>query len=155
MTDSSSPNSMITKEERTALERIAVTAKAPHSQRALCILAVDSGMSQKKAAEKSGLTPGQAKYWLKKFWSNSLEIFPEEVLKLNGKGSTAPAAEAAPKSLAEVPVIVEPASTTEKSSKKKKKKKGNKKKDKKKKGTNGQPGKSKKKKKKKNKKKKK
>jgi len=150
MTDSSSPNSMITKEERTALERIAVTAKAPHSQRALCILAVDSGMSQKKAAEKSGLTPGQAKYWLKKFWSNSLEIFPEEILLLNSKDSAAPAVEAAPKSLAEVPVADEPASTTGKGSKKKKKKKGNKKKAKKKQG-----GKGKKKKKKKNKKKKK
>ena len=148
MTDSPSSNSMITNEERTALERIAVTAKAPHSQRALCILAVDSGMSLKKAAEKSDLTPRQAKNWLKKFWSKSLDIFPEEVLNINGGGKSAPAAVAAPKSAAELAVVAGSTSVAGKSSKKKKKKKG-KKKDNKKKGSKGKRDKGKKKKKKK------
>ncbi len=124
MTVSPSPNSMITKEERTVLERIAVTAKAPHSQRALCILAVDSGMSQKKAAEKSGLTPGQAKYWLKKFWSKSLDIFPEQVRNMNGAGVAAPNTETAP-AAPNIDLVVEElaTSTKEKAKKKKKKKK--------------------------------
>ena len=152
MTDNPSTNSMITKDERTALERIAVTAKAPHSQRALCILAVDSGMSQKKAAEKSDLTPGQAKHWLKKFWSKSLDIFPEEVLKFNGSGKAAPIAVAGPKSAAELAVVTGSTSVTGKSSKKKKK--GGKK-NKKKKGSKGKRDKGKKKKKKKKSKKKK
>jgi len=151
MTDSPSSNSMITKDERSALERIAITAKAPHSQRALCILAVDGGMSPKKAAEKSGLTSGQAKYWLKKFWSKSLDIFPEKILKINGGGKSEPVTESAPKSVTELAVVEEPTSVTEKGSKKKKKKKG-KKKDKKKQDVKGKPDKGKKKKKKKKKK---
>lgn len=146
MTDSPSTNSMITKDERKTLERIAVTAKAPHSQRALCILAVDGGMSQKKAAEKSDLTPGQAKYWLKKFWSKSLDIFPEAVLDINGSGQASQAAEAAVKSATELAVDEEPTNVTKKGSKKKKKK--GKKKDKKKKGSKGKRDKGKKKKKK-------
>jgi hypothetical protein len=62
--------------EREALKMISV-GSAPHSQRAAALLAIDGGATQAQAAEQTGLTRGQVKYWLAKFRQVRLDIFPQ------------------------------------------------------------------------------
>ncbi len=68
----------LTSDERTACQQIA-TGKAPYSQRAQTILALADGASQAEAAQQSGLTENQVRYWLGRFRSKRLDIFPESV----------------------------------------------------------------------------
>ncbi|HID51964.1 MAG TPA: helix-turn-helix domain-containing protein [Anaerolineae bacterium] len=68
----------LTSDERTACQQIA-TGKAPYSQRAQAILALADGASQAEAAQQSGLTENQVRYWLGRFRSKRLDIFPESV----------------------------------------------------------------------------
>ena len=68
----------LTAEERTACQQIA-TGKAPYSQRAQAVLALADGASQAEAAQQSGLTENQVRYWLGRFRSKRLDIFPESV----------------------------------------------------------------------------
>ena len=72
-------NQLLTPEERAACGGIA-KAKAPYSQRAMALLALDEGATQMQAAGQAGLTKGQVRYWLGKFRQERLAIFPEELL---------------------------------------------------------------------------
>jgi hypothetical protein len=62
--------------ERVALKMISA-GSAPHNQRAAALLAIDGGATQAQAAEQTGLTRGQVKYWLAKFRQVRLDIFPQ------------------------------------------------------------------------------
>lgn len=75
---------LLKSQERATLQMIAVSAEPPYSQRALAILGIDGGLSQKDAADKTGLTPRQVRYWLEKFCDEDLAIFPESVLPSQG-----------------------------------------------------------------------
>jgi hypothetical protein len=55
-----------------------------NGQRALALLAIDEGATQKEAGMRSGLTPGQVKYWLGRFRQLRLQIFPDQVLENAG-----------------------------------------------------------------------
>ena len=57
---------LLTPKEREALRMISA-GKDTHSQRATALLAIDGGATQAQAAEQTGLTRGQVKYWLAKF----------------------------------------------------------------------------------------
>lgn len=67
---------ILTTTEREALKMISA-GKDTHSQRAAALLAIDSGATQAQAAEQTGLTRGQVKYWLAKFRQVRLDIFPQ------------------------------------------------------------------------------
>jgi hypothetical protein len=60
----------------------------PHSQRALALLALDGGVTQAEAGERSGLTSGSVRYWRNRFRKRRLRIFPETLLGDVGKGSS-------------------------------------------------------------------
>jgi hypothetical protein len=70
-------------QEKLILEQIAAGGP-PHSQRAQSLLAIDAGLTQKIAALHSGQTVGQVSYWLSKFRTDRLSIFPEELLRQTG-----------------------------------------------------------------------
>lgn len=69
---------LITTQERDTLEQIA-KGEAPHSQRAMALLAINTGKTQEQAAEKTGLSAGQVKYWTAKFRKQRLGIFPNDL----------------------------------------------------------------------------
>jgi hypothetical protein len=70
---------LLTPEEREACGRVAAGC-APHSQRALALMALDQGVTQAEAGELSGLTKGQVRYWRDRFRDNRLGIFPNDLL---------------------------------------------------------------------------
>ena len=76
---------LLSAQERVAFKMIS-TGNDLHGQRAIALLAVDDGATQVEAAQQSGLTPGQVKYWLGKFRQVRMEIFPEKVLKAKQLG---------------------------------------------------------------------
>jgi len=76
---SDSENSLLTSQERAICEQIAVR-EAPHSQRALALLALDEGITQAQAGERASLSRGQVKYWVAKFRKQRLSIFPDGLL---------------------------------------------------------------------------
>jgi hypothetical protein len=78
-------STLLLPEERQACIKMA-QGGAPHSHRALALLALDQGVTQADAAELSGLTKGQVRYWRDKFNQQRLGIFPKD-LKKKGKGS--------------------------------------------------------------------
>lgn len=92
---------LLTPNEQTICKQIA-TRETPHKERALALLALQAGSSQAQAAEKSGLSAGQVKYWSAKFRKQQLGIFPEALL-------------AQPKTKAEVKPISPIAAVPEKS----------------------------------------
>ncbi len=67
-------------QEKLILEQIAAGGP-PHSQRAQSLLAIDAGVTQKIAALQSGQTVRQVSYWLSKFRTDRMGIFPEELLR--------------------------------------------------------------------------
>ena len=71
---------LLSDQEREAFKMIA-TGNDLHGQRAIALLAIDDGATQAQAAQQSGLTPGQVKYWLGKFRQVRMQIFPEQLLK--------------------------------------------------------------------------
>jgi hypothetical protein len=71
---------LLSDQEREAFKMIA-TGNDLHGQRAIALLAIDDGATQAQAAQQSGLTAGQVKYWLGKFRQVRMEIFPEQILK--------------------------------------------------------------------------
>ena len=77
--DKDSSGNLLGPQEKIILEQIA-TGGPPHSQRAQSLLAIDAGVTQKIAALQSGLTVGQASYWLGRFRRERMGIFPEELL---------------------------------------------------------------------------
>jgi transposase len=66
-------------EQRAVCEQLA-GAEAPHGQRAQALLALDEGANQDGAADCSGMTKNQVKYWLGRFRKNGLGIFPEDLV---------------------------------------------------------------------------
>ena len=58
----------------------AAKGEAPYSQRALALLALNDGNTQSQAAEKTGLSVGQVRYWVARFRKQSLGIFPDALL---------------------------------------------------------------------------
>ncbi len=133
-TQAASTGNFMTANEKAACKK-ATTREAPHGQRAVALLALNSGDSQAQAADKSGLTEGQVKYWLAKFRKDSLGIFPavEEAVS-EAVIADEPVAE-------EAEVIAEAAPETEVKSKKDKKGKKGKKDKKAKKDKKGKKGK--------------
>lgn len=79
-TDVEQESKLLSSQEREAFKMIS-TGNDLHGQRALALLAIDEGATQKQAAERSGLTAGQVKYWLGKFRQVRMDIFPEQVLQ--------------------------------------------------------------------------
>ncbi|MCK5738452.1 helix-turn-helix domain-containing protein [bacterium] len=73
-----SGSTLLTPQENTICKQIA-TRETPHRERALALLALQVGSSQAQAAEQSGLSAGQVKYWSAKFRKQRLGIFPEEL----------------------------------------------------------------------------
>jgi transposase-like protein len=69
---------LLTADERAICGRVA-TGDAPHSQRALALMALDQGVTQAEAAELSGLSTGQVRYWRDKYREKGLGIFPKDV----------------------------------------------------------------------------
>jgi hypothetical protein len=55
--------------------------KAPWSQRAQALMAINEGASETVASERSGLRPTQVKYWLNKYQKQGMAIFPEPLLQ--------------------------------------------------------------------------
>lgn len=66
---------LLTVEERTVLQKLAMEPSAD-GKRAAALLLLDDGESQAVAAEQSGLSKGQVQYILKKFRSQRLLAFP-------------------------------------------------------------------------------
>jgi hypothetical protein len=77
---------LLSDQEREAFKMIS-TGNDLHGQRAIALLAIDDGATQAQAAQQSGLTAGQVKYWLGKFRQVRMEIFPEQVLEAEKVGS--------------------------------------------------------------------
>jgi len=158
--DLDGPGKLLSPEERAACRRIAAR-EAPWSQHAQSLLALDTGATQAAAAEQAGLTAGQVKYWLGRFRSDRLDIFPAALLD-QAQDEPAQDAEASEKA-GDQPAAGEEATQTKaaaaaekpkqqkkkakktgkgkKGKKSKAKKAGKSKKAKKAKGTNGQSGK--------------
>ena len=107
---------LLSPEERAVCERLAV-GEAPWSQHAQSFLALDAGATQAAAGEQAGLTTGQVKYWLGRFRSDRLDIFPAALLDQT-QPEPAQDAEVSPQAAGE-----EAAATAEKPKQKKKKKK--------------------------------
>jgi len=72
--------SLMTPDERTVCEQIAAAGGSSHSLRAQALLILDAGASQAEAAAQSGLTPNQVRYWLGRFRSRRLTIFPKALV---------------------------------------------------------------------------
>ena len=119
---------LLSPEERAVCAQLA-TGEAPWSQYAQSFLALDTGATQAAAGEQAGLTAGRVKYWLGRFRSDRLDIFPAALLDQT-QPEPAQDAEVSPQAAGE-----EAAATAEKPKQKKKKKK--KRKAKKAKGANG------------------
>ena len=83
---------LLISEERLACEHIAA-GKAPWSQRAQALLALDEGQSEEVAAERSGLRVTQVSYWINAFRKQRTDIFPENILKDDKKVLAVPNAE--------------------------------------------------------------
>lgn len=75
------PESIFLSPQERAACQLLSTGKAPHSQRASALLALDQGVTQAQAAENTGLTLGQVRYWLGRFREVRLAIFPEPVMR--------------------------------------------------------------------------
>ena len=88
---------LLTPEEREICGRVATT-DAPYSQRALALMALDQGVTQAEAAQLSGLTTGQVRYWRDSFRQKRLGIFPEvAATKAGGFAQPTPPPERAPR----------------------------------------------------------
>ena len=71
---------ILTSQERAICEQI-TSREAPHSQRALALLALDEKHTQALAAEQAGLSPGQVKYLAAQFRKLRMSIFPTALLE--------------------------------------------------------------------------
>ena len=91
-------NNFLTKHEQTVCMQLA-KSESPHSQRALALLALNEENTQGQAAERSGLSAGQVKYWAVRFRNHRLGIFPDALLEeLSAKADGKPAKEIEAKS---------------------------------------------------------
>ena len=67
-------------QEKLILQQIAI-GEPPSSQRAQSLLDIDAGVTHSTAAQVTGQTVGQVNYWLGKFRTDRMNIFPEELLQ--------------------------------------------------------------------------
>jgi hypothetical protein len=72
-------SNLLTSQEH-AICKLVATSGVPHGQRASFLLALNENITQAQAAEQSGLTLGQVKYWLAKFKRERLGMFPDTLL---------------------------------------------------------------------------
>ncbi|KPK11022.1 MAG: hypothetical protein AMJ56_06855 [Anaerolineae bacterium SG8_19] len=77
--ETESTGTLLSPQERLVCEQL-TAGQPPFSQRALSLLAIDAGATQTAAAQQSGQTVGQVRYWLSKFRKNRMGIFPGELL---------------------------------------------------------------------------
>jgi hypothetical protein len=75
-----SGSNLLTPQEQAICKQIAAR-EAPHSQRALALLALNEKSTQAQAAKQAGLSTGQVKYWIAKFRKQRLGIFPDILLE--------------------------------------------------------------------------
>lgn len=71
---------LLTPQEQVICKQVAAHRQAPHSQRALALLALNENSTQAQAAEQAGLTRGQVKYCVARFRKLRLSIFPDALL---------------------------------------------------------------------------
>lgn len=125
---------LLTTAEREACERLG-SGEAPHSQRALALLALADGASLAEAAAHADLTENQVKLWRGRFRNSRLAVFPAELLMAETTPSAGPTASdptAVETAVTAVPEKKKQAKKEKKEKSKKKDKKGKKeKKDKK------------------------
>jgi hypothetical protein len=89
--------------ERKALTHVA-NQDPPFSQRAQALLAIDQGATQPAAAQLAGLTLGQVRYWLDKFRTSRLAIFPHDLRETAAPETVeTPPEPLAPESVPEIP----------------------------------------------------
>ncbi len=69
----------LTPEESDVCRQLSGSAKPPHRQRAIALLALTGGATYAQAAEQSGLTLGQLKYCVTTFRGKRLAMFPSEL----------------------------------------------------------------------------
>lgn len=70
---------VIDADERSALVQISA-GEPPYSQRAQALLALADGAPQAEVVEQSNLTVNQVRYWLGRFRSRGLTVFPEGLI---------------------------------------------------------------------------
>jgi len=75
----STTGKLLNVQEREICEKLS-GGEAPYRQWAQTLLAIDGGASQAEAAQRSGLTNNQVRYWLAKFRKLGLGIFPQQSL---------------------------------------------------------------------------
>jgi hypothetical protein len=73
-------------DEGSALKQIAA-GDPPHNQRAIALLALDDGADLAGAGITAGLTVNQVRYWLGRFRSGRLDIFPAELFAAMAEGA--------------------------------------------------------------------
>lgn len=155
MTDiTKSTTQLLTAAEQDICQKIVAQDTDVAGQRAATLLAINEGVSQAEASERTGLTAGQIRYLLTSFRQKGLAIFPDDVLSRvqspveTGDKTEAPVKEEASKDegITQAPAETKKEKKTKKSKKNKgKKSKKNKGKDKKrKKGKKSKKGKAKK-----------
>ena len=82
--------SLLTDEEISTCAQIS-RLKDSNGKHAKALIALNQGQTQVQAAEKSGLSPSQVRYWLAKFRTRRLDIFPESLLsKYSAKNDIPP-----------------------------------------------------------------
>jgi hypothetical protein len=115
-------SNLLTPGQREICRQLAVS-EAPFNQRALALLAMDQGVTQKEASQLSGLTKGQVRYWRDRFRQRGLDIFPDDLLKGAKSGSVPSAAsqETDPQQVLQSELAVSTAAKPSKKGKKKKK----------------------------------
>lgn len=72
-------SNLLTPQEEAICKQIAAS-QAPHSQRALALLALNEKSTPAQAAEQAGLSTRQVSYWIAKFGKQRLGVFPETLL---------------------------------------------------------------------------
>lgn len=70
---------LLTPREQAICKHIAA-GEAPHSQRAVALLALNESSTRAQAAEQANLSTGQINYWIAKFRKQRLGMFPETLL---------------------------------------------------------------------------
>lgn len=93
---------LLNSQEQAALRQI-TAQDSPFGQRAQALLAIDQGVTQPAAAQLSGLTLGQVRYWLEKFRKDRLSIFPTELLEEPQAPVETPPGTLAPAPVPEIP----------------------------------------------------
>jgi len=120
----SSSTEFLSSQEQTVCKQIA-QGEAPYSQRAMALLELQSGSTQAQAAQMSGLSQGQVKYWLAQFKKQRLAIFPETMLE-ESKAKPEPKSKKAESTVKKAKKSKEKTVEVEKNEKDKKEKKGKK-----------------------------